>query len=128
MDGTTTAPAGPAPETATISLGGKTLTLGRLKLRQMKGLLGDIMLMNQVRTGLQFTEAQVEAMIRVVAASAEAAGAASKIETESFFLDADVPAYEAMNALAEAYLMAQNISIPKVEEKKEGAPGEAGAA
>lgn len=122
-----TAPAGPAPETATISLGGNTLTLGRLRLRQIKRLLGDIMLMNEVRTGLQFTEAQVEAMIRVVAASAEAAGAATREAVESFFLDADVPAYEAVNVLAEAYLLAQNLSIPKVEEKA-GAPGEAGAA
>ena len=119
----TTPPAPIAPTTATVTLAGRTLTLGRMKLRPMRERAADLRIVQGLKAGEFFTTEQIDALVRIVHASAWSHDNTVTLEhVTAFFLDAEAGYVQAIEALSNAFAFSQELCAPKGEP---AAPGEA---
>lgn len=110
-------------DTAVATVGGQLLTLGRIKLRHGKKLVGDLQTLRSFAGGLP-TDEQIDAMIRLVHASVQAKNPGTTFEAvEALFLDHPGGMVVALTELAEAFTKMQEISVP-APEPQDGASGE----
>lgn len=119
-------PSIPTPKTFTI--GERSVTLGCLTLREARPILKDLDALSRFIPGTVPTAEQVDAMLRIVHASAKMVQPEITLaDVEATFLDAPLSTMDALEELCKAFAFSQTASVPPAEKdaKKDATPGEA---
>lgn len=120
----------PVPATlnrSVVTIGDRTVPLSALTLRALRPVLRDLEFLRHSVPGALPDAQQLDAMLRVIHASASVIVPALTLEElTGYFLDAPMPGQDALALVAEAFTLTQTLSLPKVEEQgKEQPAGEA---